>query len=490
MGLYFGFANPIYHFPPFFFLFLLGLNRIALDSDSAGQVFVRSWLATGLAFSVCLYWIVVPVHQFGGFPLVLALFCPVLLGFCIALFSSAYALFVSTVKKSSSWLLLGVFSGCAWSGLEFIREYALTGFPWFLAAQSFAVWPESIQAVSIIGSYGLGMILAACGMWFSLGKVKSSLLGAGVLAVVLGYGYLIPGKVLETGQARFLAVQGNIDQTLKWEEKIQRMTIDKYFNLTLDGSSRYSPDLVIWPETALPFYFQEATELSHMVRNFAQENQLNILTGSPAYRMDPDGVGYSLYNRAFWIDADGFVHDYYDKEHLVPFGEYVPLGRFIPFLDSLVEGELDFSPGTQKTPLTRDDLALGVLICYEIIFPNLARQRVAKGSNILINLSNDAWFGSTSAPEQHLHLGVLRAVEQGRYVIRATNTGISAFIDPGGRVYKRTGLFEDAYISAQAGLVDSKTLYHRLYWFINILLLMGVFVSLFIHYHNVRSSQK
>ncbi len=479
-GLFFGFANPVYHFPPMIFVFFFGLNTISLNADSGRQAFARSFLAAGLAYSLCLYWIVIPVSLYGGFPLYLAVFCPLLLGFCVGLFSSFYSVFVHTVKKSFSWFWLGIFGGCVWAGLEFVREYALTGFPWFIAAQSFAIWPQTVQAVSLVGSFGLALIMAACGIWLAAKKLVPACLAAVVLITVLGYGFFLPGQRHESDEVLVLAVQGNIDQTLKWEQDIQLLTVEKYLDLTRQGSAQSMPGLVIWPETALPFYFQEPTQLANKVRDFTLEYGLNLITGSPAYSLDEEDLGYTLYNRAYWI-SDGFIHDYYDKERLVPFGEYIPLGGYIPFVDKLVEGEMDFSSGKNKSPMIKGDLALGMLICYEIIFPGLVRQRIKQGANLIINISNDAWFGNTSAPSQHLHLSVLRAVEQNRYVIRATNTGISAFIDPGGRVYNQSFLFEDAYLLDRAGLIKAKSIYYHLHWVINCLLAVGAAIALCLH---------
>ena len=477
-GLYLGFANPFFHFPPFIFLFFLGLNCIALNSGSYRQVFRNALLASGLAFSACLYWIVVPVHVYGGFPFFLAVFCPLLLGFCIGFIVSLYALFIFTIKDSFSWFWLGVFGGCAWAGIEFAREYVLTGFPWFVAAQSFAVWPQTVQSVSIIGSFGLAMIMTACGMWLTLKTKASIFTAAAVLIIIFGYGFFLPVHKHDHKYINVLAVQGNIDQTIKWEQDVQLLTINKYIYLTEKGMDVEQPDLVIWPETAIPFYFQEPTDLAQKIREFVRHNSLNLIAGSPAYIFHEDRVSYSLFNRAYWISRDGFILDYYDKEHLVPFGEYVPLSRLLPFVEKLVPGEMDFSPGEAAAPMTSGDLALGVLICYEIIYPNLVRQRVAQGANLLTNLSNDAWFGNTSAPVQHLHLGVLRAIEQNRYVVRATNSGISAFIDPRGNIFHRSGLKEDAFLLDKAGLVEDKSIYFHLHWVINCLLLAGILLSL------------
>ena len=186
-----------------------------------------------------------------------------------------------------------------------------------------------------------------------------------------------------------------------------------------------------------------------------------MLVGTPGYVNAPVKRGYLLYNRAMLVDENGGDAGHYDKEHLVPFGEYAPPGLDMPFLETLMQGVGDFTPGASVAPLRLGNLALGILICYETIFPELAQQRVADGANVLVNISNDAWFGTTSAPEQHLQLSVLRAVEQGRYVLRGTNTGISAIIDPHGRIAERGGLFRAEVISGMATARAETTVFHR-----------------------------
>ncbi|RQD59724.1 MAG: apolipoprotein N-acyltransferase [Desulfonatronovibrio sp. MSAO_Bac4] len=477
-GLFLSFANPVIHFPPFFFLFLTGLNHLGFRSSSGLSAFTKALILSGLAYSLCLYWIVVPVNVYGGVPLVLAIFCPLLLGFCVGLFAACYAFVLHVTKNNFNPALLGILCGCAWGGLEFIREYAFTGFPWLVSAQSFAIWPESIAVIRHIGSTGLAMIMASCTLWMCIEKKIWRIAGAGILAVVMGYGYTFPQHNEAHMEKTFVIVQGNMSQTIKWEQDVQHMTVEKYMDLTSRGLEVARPDLVIWPETAMPFYFQEPTELSFMVRNFAIENEIKLLTGAPAYIMSEDEMSYSLYNRAYFISEDGLVLDYYDKQRLVPFGEYIPLGRYIPFLDKLVHGEFEFSKGEPGEPLKNGELALGMLICYEIIFPGLARQRAASGANILVNISNDAWFGNTSAPEQHLHLSVLRAIEQNRFVLRSTNTGISAFIDNQGNIYAATNIFEDAVINEQAGLVEGRTVFNYMYWYINFTMVFIVLSAL------------
>ncbi len=169
----------------------------------------------------------------------------------------------------------------------------------------------------------------------------------------------------------------------------------------------------------------------------------------------------------------------YDKTHLLPFGEYVPLPGILGFISRLAHGEGDFTAGEYIEPLRLDNIALGMLICYEVIFPEETQKRVAAGANLLVNISNDAWFGRTSAPAQHLNLSVLRSIEQGRCLVRATNTGISAFVDPKGRMIVGSGLFRAQALGAEVGLTDSVTVYHRIAGFIipGLALILGLLAA-------------
>jgi apolipoprotein N-acyltransferase len=215
---------------------------------------------------------------------------------------------------------------------------------------------------------------------------------------------------------------------------------------------------VIWPEAATPFYFQDANPLSAQVAGIPRETGAALLFGSPAYRKEPGAIRYL--NSVFLLDANGMEKGRSDKVHLVPFGEYVPLKRFLPFLDKLVVGIGDVSAGVIN-PLPMDGHRLGVLVCYEAIFPELARESVRQGSDLLVNVTNDAWFGNSSAPWQHLAMVRFRAVENRVWIARAANTGISAFITPSGRLLAATSLFVPATATVEVGLGARPGLYAR-----------------------------
>jgi len=222
---------------------------------------------------------------------------------------------------------------------------------------------------------------------------------------------------------------------------------------------------MLWPETAMPFYFEQQREYAAAIRLFAADNDIYLAFGAPAILREAQST--SLLNRLFLLSPSGLTAGFYDKEHLVPFGEYTPFGTAIPLLRDVLQG-MDFSPGKHNTPLRLNqqdgsELLLGALICYEAIFPALAQERVRQGATILINVSNDGWFRKSSAPLQHLAHAVLRCVEQSRALARATNTGVTAAIDPFGRVTARLeGLFVDDVLSTTITPNREITLYHRL----------------------------
>jgi apolipoprotein N-acyltransferase len=253
-------------------------------------------------------------------------------------------------------------------------------------------------------------------------------------------------------------VQGNIDQSVKWDEDYQDKTLSLYTNLT-QITYTFKPQLIVWPETSVPFFFQDYPGSVEQIYSIPVESGGHIIFGSPAYEREGGEIKY--FNRAYFLSTTGTT-SYYDKVHLVPFGEYVPLKRFLPFVNRLVQAAGDFSPGKDIVPLKAEDLALGPLICYEAIFPELARTHVKKGAEILVNLTNDAWFGMTSAPYQHLIMSVFRAVENRKPLIRAANTGFSAFIDPYGRITLIGTLFsEEVLIGKIKAGSDSMTFYSR-----------------------------
>jgi apolipoprotein N-acyltransferase len=189
-----------------------------------------------------------------------------------------------------------------------------------------------------------------------------------------------------------------------------------------------------------------------------------VLTGAPLYSAssgEDEAERIEYFNGALLIGPGGQQGGQYAKQHLVPFGEYVPLRRYLPFLEPLVVSIGDFTAGTSQAPLSLGAMQLGVLICYESIFPDIARQTVAQGANLLVNLTNDAWYGRSSAPYQSMAMAVFRAVETKRTLIRAANTGISGAVDPLGRIIGETAIFTEAALIVKAPMLTEATVFSR-----------------------------
>ncbi|NDV27390.1 apolipoprotein N-acyltransferase [Desulfovibrio sp. JC010] len=461
-----GYANPLLHLPAAILGFPLALGFIAFSAASPRKALKRGWIAGSLAGIACMYWIAYPVGVYGGLSWALAIPCPILVGMIVGTYYGIYTYILNHAARALPPFALCIFSGLLWTSMETAQGVLLTGYPWMTLSSAMAFRPEWIQSAAFIGAYGLSGLLVSVAtailVWKISNPAKIWTISVVALIIILGGVRTSPQQFTDlekTGNTSIGIIQGNIDQARKWDAKYKKTTFEKYLNLSRQVT--HKTDLVVWPETAMPFYLQDGGIMRAELVNFASETNTPVLTGAPGYVLHSKG-NFSLYNRAYLISPDKKYMDWYDKSHLVPFGEYIPLKDILP-LGKLVQGAGDFLPGSDASPLRTGDLAMGMLICYEGIFPELAQERVEKGANILINISNDAWYGNTSAPRQHLNLVTMRTVEQGRYMIRGTNTGISACIDPLGRVSHATGLFVDAAVAAKAELLSGETFYHANY---------------------------
>jgi len=238
-------------------------------------------------------------------------------------------------------------------------------------------------------------------------------------------------------------VQGNVSQDMKWKSNRSSLTTERYVELTRQLASSEKVDLIIFPETALPFWFRDPSRARQhqQIVDLAREISTPLLVGSLGF----DRNRGNLYNSGFLVDESGLIRDTTHKIHLVPFGEYLPLPWLFQFMEGLTAESGQFAPGEEGHKILNvpgSDLPFGVFICYESIFPEISRTLAAGGASFLVNTTNDAWFGETAAPYQHLSMAVLRAVETGLPIVRVANTGISALISPRGRVEGATALFE------------------------------------------------
>jgi apolipoprotein N-acyltransferase len=345
----------------------------------------------------------------------------------------------------------------------------MSGFPWVLLGYSQVEVLAVAQLASVFGVYGVSALVAAVSAAAAHAviadehRLRPAAIVALMLVVVGTWGGRRAAQADWTREGtpvRVGLVQGNVDQAQKWDPARADFIFQNYIGMTRQAISR-GADLVLWPESSTPFRFEEKAghRETEQLRTLASQARVPILIGSDEIEM---GVPTRYYNSAFLVRADGTTGGIYRKMHLVPWGEYVPFKEWLFFVAPLVEAVSDFSPGTEPVVLRVGDHLISTAICYEIVYPSLVRQFVIGGSELLTTITNDAWFGRTSAPYQHFAQAAMRAIEQGRYLVRAANTGISGVVDPYGRVLERSALDEPAVIVAQVRYLQGRTLYSRI----------------------------
>ena len=450
-------------FPPasISYLAFVGLVPIfiSIEGRSAKASLKLGYIAGMSHYLTLLYWIPYPITRYGNIPFYLSIGPYILLCMYLSLF---FALFCWLCNKKSTPAV--ILYPSYWIILEFLKSKILTGFPWCLLGYSQYKNIPIIQITDITGVLGISyLIVMANVLIYHLISKRVSLMEIALTGVFFastyGYGLYRLNHPISGKEIKVAIVQGNIDQSIKWDPSYQAKTMDIYLGLTR-SCYKYRPDLIVWPETAVPFYFQDDGSLADMVWRIPEESGASMIFGSPAYGKGKRGIKY--YNRAYLISC-GHPTTFYDKVHLVPFGEYVPLKKILFFLNRLVPAAGDFDPGNKIRPLENRYISAGVMICFDAIFPEIARTHTKMGANLLVNISNDAWFGKTSAPYQHLAMSIFRAVENRRSLIRATNTGISAFIDPYGRIVKRSGLVKREALVARVRLIEKHMSFYTCY---------------------------
>jgi apolipoprotein N-acyltransferase len=451
---------------------------ICLSRLSPGSGFRIGFLAGVSHFLTLMYWLVHTMQIYGYLPWYLSVAILFLLACYLALFFALFS--YALIRLCRTPLSFFILTPVLWVALEYVRSFLLSGLPWELIGYSQYRLLPILQGADVFGVYGLSFLIllsnAAVSLVF-LSLTGKTWKGAGVskrFAAACGLVFIICFSLtwvygkhrLQTVEqwahsaptAKVAVVQGNIDQAVKWDHRFQNAVTEKYIRMSRTVGKQ-SPDLIVWPETATPFYLKLDPEPSEKLFDGVKEIGIDFLLGSPFYTQRKDRIDY--YNRAYLVRADGSIGGKYDKVHLVPFGEYIPFEAYIPFLGKMVAEVGDFVPGRKGSTIPWRGHRLGMQICFEIIFPNLSRKMTQNGAELLINITNDAWFGRTGASFQHFSMAAFRAVENRRALVRAANTGISGFIDPTGRTMAATRLFEDATQIQTVPLLSQKTLYTR-----------------------------
>jgi apolipoprotein N-acyltransferase len=438
---------------------------------ASGWRAARLGYVTGALSSVgLLYWTALVVIQYGGlaFPVGVLVMVALCLAFSVfhGLFGWGVARLVATFGPVG---LLG--APVVWTGLEYARTHTFFSFPWALLGYSQQALLPFAQVASIAAVYGVSFLV--CGVsallaWAAVEPRPTARRGALasvalVVAAAWGWGSWQMGQpVAETGRVTVGLVQGGVRQEDKWVPEYASANVDRHLKLT-ERAADAGARLVVWPESAVPFLFDENPALAALLRDAARRRGIYLFFGNDDRERLPEGrrihVGAKL------LDPSGELVLRYHKIQLVPFGEYVPLQSLFTlggrFAAKLVREVSDFTPGTEAVTGVVDGRGIGGFICYEAIFPSLVRRFAAGGAELLVNVTNDAWYGTTSAPHQHLAMAAFRAIENRRYLVRAANTGITAVVDPRGRVLEPTRLFDTTVLVREVPFVAETTFYTR-----------------------------
>jgi len=431
------------------------------------QAFVSGYLFGLGYFGVGVSWVSISMYRFGGmgmftsglatslFVLFLALF-PALLGWS----SRRYASRLPVPLFLLLWLPAG------WVMLEWVRGWIFTGFPWLSLGYSQTDSPLAGLA-PVLGVYGIslavlisaGLLVLALRLWPGGGTVRWRPWG-GLLALWLGSGLLLLPQWSQPHGRPLTAslIQGNVPQEMKWRPEQRAPTIELYTRLSRE---RWDRDIVIWPETALPAYYHQAESfLRNLAREAREQGGASLLVGLPA--MD-ETASQGYFNAVVRVgESPQDPSQFYFKSHLVPFGEYIPLKSMLGDLLKLLQVPMaNFSRGAQDQPLiTAAGHAVGVSICYEDAFGEEVIRALPEAA-LLVNVSNDAWFGDSLAPHQHLQMARMRSMETARPMLRATNNGVSAIIDARGRVLATSPQFQVAVLDGEVQPRSGATPYVR-----------------------------
>ena len=434
------------------------------------QAFLLAYVCGILWYAGTCYWIYSVMHEYGGVNTpagigILILFC-----LYLAIYHGVFGLLVSLLAAGRTLNLRALLlSPVLWVALELARS-RITGVPWNLLGTTQVDNIPLARIASVTGVYGLSFeimlvnaaLAAAC--LVQREKRKPLLLATALAALILQAGNLLPAPANHADHNAVL-VQANVPivEGSEWTKQ--------YFNDTLRDLTEISlgpqpgplhPDLIVWPESPAPFYNSDPL-FRDAVSKVARQANAWLLTGSIGIRnatATPDQAT-EVYNSASLVNPSGEWVSRYDKVHLVPFGEFVPFKRMFSFAGGLTKEVGDFTRGTSRAPLDAGGTRLGVFICYESIFPDEVRQFANNGAQVLVNISNDGWYGDSGAYAQHLKQSRMRALESGRWLLLDTNTGVTAAIDPNGQIVARAPRKTRTALRAPYALSSVTTFYTR-----------------------------
>ena len=438
---------------------------LVLGDVNSKIAFCLGLFAGVVHFAGTIYWIPGVMANFGGLPVFMAWCVHLLFVLFLGSFIAVFAVSINRLVKRFGQRGL-MFAPAVWVAMELGRIHLFTGFPWLLLGYSQVPFLAIAQVASIVGVLGISILVAAVNGVISYGLIGREnaralpVIATGVVIVVVfafGTLRLERAELLNKGVSLTVAaVQGNVSQDDKWDRTRRDAILTTYLRQTREAAAA-GAELIVWPEAATQFPLAD-DQRSQMIRFTARTTSTHLLIGTTEIESDKQT---RYYNAAHMVGPSGETTGVYRKQHLVPFGEYVPLQDALFFVSPLVEAVGSFSAGRSAQALPFKDGLISTAICYEIIYPGLVRELVLTGAELLTTMTNDAWFGLTAAPHQHFQMARMRAIEQGRYLVRSANTGISGIVDPYGRVIDQSSLFEEAVLVNEARLLKGVTFYGR-----------------------------
>jgi apolipoprotein N-acyltransferase len=442
-------------------------GSLRLQPAKPAQGFLLGYVCGIVFYAGTCYWIFATMRQYGGLNAPMALL--VLFLFCayLGLYHGVFGLLLSLLAAQRNYRRALVTAPFLWVAVELART-RITGFPWNLLGISQVDNVALCRLAAWTGVYGISfeivLVNVALAAAFLVSREKRGAMLAAALAAaaVLQAGRLVEPPSTKPDRAALL-VQQNIPVSADWSPAYLEQTLSDLRELTLKSKTTNPPtklDVVIWPESPAPF-FSNDPRLKNAMSALAREIQAPIVMGSIGSDAPTPNQEAPLFNSAVLIGANGEFQARYDKIHLVPFGEYLPFPSLFSFAGGLTQEVGQFAQGASRRPLDADGQRLGVFICYESVFPDEVRQFANHGAQAFVNISNDAWYGDSGAYAQHLNQTRMRAIENNRWLLSATDTGVTASIDPWGRVAARVPRKQRIALVAPYALTSVTTFYTR-----------------------------
>lgn len=465
---------------------LLPLMFVLFQPITLRSAFSYSLLFGAVFYSLLLYWVAGVMHKYGFFPLPLA----ILFAFGFAVYNGLFpALFGLLARKilTQNYLfqkrfipsslqiaiLNSLLVSALWVAVEYWQTYMFSGFPWCLLGYSLVNYLGILQVTTLTGIYGISFIVCVINVLLAHAlyqKKRQLFLGTAIiLAVLLTSDFAfrawldqhIPGigsnpAKVDPSEHRVALLQINIPQDTDWTQPVLDAWLDKLQQMLLGSQS----DIAVMPENPAPFYYPEDSRFTERLEAMVRRSASTVIAGVVISCPNAQGRP-GVFNSAATLAPDGRWVGRYDKQHLVPFGEYVPFRKYLSFAGKLTSEISDFTAGSDFSLTPINGNMAGILICYEAIFPDEVRKFPRRGAEVLINITNDGWYGDSSAPYQHFEMSRVRAIENRRYLIRAANTGISGVIDPFGRVTVQTKLNKQLVAHGSFEYRTDRTFYTR-----------------------------